>query len=193
MISAGSALTCFALAWFHLWSVNELRFSSSLGSSWECSQQGLGCSLAQGDKADGDEQQRQGLSRGCFKRLRATDSSLGWKRAEPRGAGAESRMDYPCSIPMLPLVPHCVQEGKILNSAKFNHDNESCTAAALHTRGIWGTQLSPPAPGTCRSTGTPGPGAGTPGLGAQGHQVLEQGHDNGTGTRAPGTGTPGPG
>lgn len=57
----------FALAWFQLWSLNELRFSRE---PWECSQQDLGCrTWLGGDKAraDGDTQPRQAL--GCFKCL----------------------------------------------------------------------------------------------------------------------------
>lgn len=59
--------------------------------------------LAWGDKAcaDGDRQQRQGLSGhwAALNACRAIYSSLGWKRAEPQEARAESRKDYPCSIP----------------------------------------------------------------------------------------------
>lgn len=45
----------------------------------------------------------------------------------------------------LPTGPHCVKKGKILNSAKFNHDNVSCTSSSSSGDAeAQPTQLIPP-------------------------------------------------
>lgn len=119
------------------------------------------------DLAGGDTQQRQGL--GCFKCLQS--------HFQLPGLG-KSRKGCPCSIPA--AASGTSQLGKILNSAKFSHDNvcgsssssahSGCAHSALHTQlctlgvctlssahsGGLRHRSSLPTPGTRRSTGTPG-------------------------------------